>query len=387
MSSRETAPINPLPSSVIIVNESTPLISHDQQLAGGSLHADTSFHLSSVIALSTEPETRDKELGGLSLLIISSLLFTGVSVLVKLLGTTFPSFEIVLARSCTQLPLGLIGCFMLNVCPLGEKDVRKWILFRAVTSVIALSLFFYSLTVLPLIDATAIFFLGPIFKVMISAIVLNENFTIVDGFYSIVCFLGLILVARPSFLFNHVAFIRFDEEEEYQRSFGIACALVASLMSAMAYITVRKVGQGTPVMVHVVYFGCVASLLSIIVLACQLQGFVVPSWSWHEMGLLLMTGVMAFLGQFTLNEGLKIAPIGPVTLIRSTDVIFAFVFGVAFFKEIPGFYTMTGSLLVMGTTTAMSLYRWHRQELRNAAIRRRRSRDRLTRQQQAQTAS
>lgn len=48
---------------------------------------------------------------------------------------------------------------------------------------------------------------------------------------------------------------------------------------------------------------------------------------------------------------------------------------------------MTGSLLVMGTTTAMSLYRWHRQELRNAAIRRRRSRDRLTRQQQAQTAS
>lgn len=154
MSSREAAPVNPLPSSVIIVNESTPLISHDQQLAGGSLHTDTSFHLSSVIALSTEASTRDKELTGLSFLILSSLLFTGVSVLVKLLGTTFPSFEIVLARSCTQLPLGLIGCFMLNVCPLGEKNVRKWILFRAVTSVIALSLFFYSLTVLPLIDAS-----------------------------------------------------------------------------------------------------------------------------------------------------------------------------------------------------------------------------------------
>lgn len=138
---------------------------------------------------------------------------------------------------------------------------------------------------------------------MVSAIVLNENFTIVDGFYSIVCFLGLILVARPSFLFNQVAFIKFDEEEEYQRSFGIACALVASLMSAMAYITVRKVGQGTSVMVHVVYFGCVATLLSIIILACQFQDFIVPAWNWHESGLLLMTGIMAFLGQFTLNEG------------------------------------------------------------------------------------
>lgn len=48
---------------------------------------------------------------------------------------------------------------------------------------------------------------------------------------------------------------------------------------------------------------------------------------------------------------------------------------------------MIGSLLVVGMTTAMSLYRWHRQELRNAAIRRRRSKDRLTRQQQAQSSS
>lgn len=59
----------------------------------------------------------------------------------------------------------------------------------------------------------------------------------------------------------------------------------------------------------------------------------------------------------------------------------------AFFKEIPGFYTLVGSLLVIGTTTAMSLYRWHRQELRNAAIRRKRSKDRLNRQQQAQPTS
>lgn len=154
MTSREDAPVNPLPSSVIIVNESTPLISHDQQLAGGSLHADTSFHLSSCIALSLDEAVRDKELMGLGLLIISSLLFTGISVLVKLLATTFPSFEIVLSRSCTQLPLGLLGCFMLKLNPLGEKGVRIWIFLRAFTSAIALILFFYSLTTLPLIDAT-----------------------------------------------------------------------------------------------------------------------------------------------------------------------------------------------------------------------------------------
>jgi hypothetical protein len=79
---------------------------------------------------------------------------------------------------------------------------------------------------------------------------------------------------------------------------------------------------------------------------------------------------------------------GPVTLIRTSDVLFAFLFGVALFKEIPGFYTMIGSLLVVSITTAMSLHRWHQQELRTAAIRRRRSKDRLAarqaQQQQAQ---
>lgn len=75
---------------------------------------------------------------------------------------------------------------------------------------------------------------------------------------------------------------------------------------------------------------------------------------------------------------------GPVTLIRTSDVIFAFIFGVAFFKEIPSFYTMVGSLLVVGMTTAMSLHRWHRDELRTAAIKRRRSKDRLARQQRQQ---
>lgn len=154
MSSREDAPINPIPSSVIIVNESTPLISQDQQLAGGTLHANISFHLSSCTTLSTDEVTKGKELTGLGLLLVSSLLFTGVSVLVKLLATTFPSFEIVYSRSCTQLPLGLFGCFIFKVNPLGKKGVRKWIFFRALASSIALSLFFYSLTALPLIDAT-----------------------------------------------------------------------------------------------------------------------------------------------------------------------------------------------------------------------------------------
>jgi H+/Cl- antiporter ClcA len=71
-----------------------------------------------------------------------------------------------------------------------------------------------------------------------------------------------------------------------------------------------------------------------------------------------------------------------VTLLRIIDVVFAFLFGVILFRELPGFYTIVGSLLIVCMTTAMSLYRWHRQELRTRAIRRRKSKERLVQQQQ-----
>lgn len=375
----EASTIHPIPSSIIIVNESTPLISQDQQLAGGVLHVDTKFHLSSCFALSTDEERRENELKGLLLLILSSFLFTIVSVIVKLLAPPFSSFEIVFARTSIQFPLGLLGCCLLRVNPFGKKGVRRWIFIRALTSSIALCLFFYSLTKLTLIEATVIFFMGPIFKVMIASILLNESFNVVEGFYSIVCFVGLLLIAKPGFGgFSSIL------NEDYERSFAIACALAASLMSALAYLTVRKVGQGTHIMVHVVYFGIVASLLSLPMLLLRLQEFIMPQKNWHELGLLLMIGLIAFVGQFFLNRGLKMAPTGPVTLARTTDVVFAFLFGMIIFKEIPGFYTLLGSSLVVGTTTLMSMYRWHLQELKTAAIRRRKSKDKLARQLQQQ---
>lgn len=152
-----------------------------------------------------------------------------------------------------------------------------------------------------------IFFLGPIFKVMIGCIILNDNFTIVDGFYSIICFVGLVLVAKPSFLFSQITYFHqptaAEEADEYKRSFAISCALAASLMSAMAYITVRKVGQGTHVMVHVVYFGFVASLISIVFLLLDMQAFVQPRYTWSEFYLLVFNGVLAFIGQYFLNKG------------------------------------------------------------------------------------
>lgn len=154
ISAEDDGRVHPIPSSVIIVNEATPLLSQEQHLAGSRTENLT---LSSCMSLSQDDQVRVKELNGLLLLAISSLLFAGVSVIVRWLGNHgYPSVEIVLARACVQLPLGIIGCCIVGVNPFGKRGVRRWLFFRALASSIALLLFFYSLTKLSLMDATGL---------------------------------------------------------------------------------------------------------------------------------------------------------------------------------------------------------------------------------------
>ncbi|KAI8644456.1 hypothetical protein BD408DRAFT_340440 [Parasitella parasitica] len=327
------------------------------------------------MSLSSDEQVRIRELKGLFLLTLSSFLFACVSVIVKWLGDeNYPSVQIVLGRACIQLPLGGIGCCVVGVNPFGKKGARRWLFYRALASSIALLLYFYSLIKLTLIDATVIFFLGPLFKVMIGCVVMNDSFSVSDAFYSILCSVGFLCIVKPRFLFYEM-----QEHDYYGRSFAISCSVAAALMSAMAYITMRKVGQ-QHVMVHVVYFGLVSTLLCIPILLLKLQPIVVPQN--EDVVFFISVGGLAFLGQYFINTGLKMAPIGLVTLLRSTDVVFAFLFGVIIFHELPGFYTLLGTLIVVTMTSTVSMHQWHRQELRHAAIKRRKSKDKLVKRQQ-----
>ncbi|PHZ15828.1 uncharacterized protein RHIMIDRAFT_198930 [Rhizopus microsporus ATCC 52813] len=319
---------------------------------------------------------RKREIKGVILLGASSVFFAIVSVFVKYLGNTIPSFEIVLARSAIQLFLGLIVCVFLGVNPLGKKGYRRWILLRALVSASALCLFFYSLTKLPLIDATVLFFVGPIFKTIVASVVLNEMYSFKDGFYSVICFIGLLFVIKPSIFFNVII--------DTSRSVAVLCALTGALMSATAYVTVRKIGQETHVLVHIVYFGFVASIISLLVYLVRLQQFVIPDYHQfnNDLWMLGAIGPIAFLGQFLLSQGLKMAPTGLASVIQASDVVLAFIFGIALFKEYPEFSTIVGSMVVVLMTTWVNVNRWRIYMTKNAAIRRRRSKDRLQQQQQ-----
>jgi hypothetical protein len=148
-------PRHEIPASLTIVNEATPLLPQANS-ASNRINANTGRR-ASTLSLSQDHTRRKKEIIGLLLMALSALGFSVMSLCVKLGGSVFPSFEMVFARSLVQLVLGLVGCAILKVNPLGDKKVRGWLVLRGLAGSVGLALFFYCLTALPLADATGKF--------------------------------------------------------------------------------------------------------------------------------------------------------------------------------------------------------------------------------------
>ncbi|KAF9099759.1 hypothetical protein BGX23_012153 [Mortierella sp. AD031] len=227
---------------------------------------------------------------------------------------------------------------------------------------------------MPLADATVIFFLGPTFTAILGRIVLKEPFGPLDATASAITMCGVVLVSKPTFLFpspttpalgeDMSALLVRQQEEDHRRLFGTIAGLCGAMCSAVAYVLVRKIGkQGAHSMQHVTYFGVVSCFVSTIGLYTLQGGYVEPKGAWMWSGVLAL-GVAAFFGQILLNSGLQLAPLGPGTLMRMNDIVFAFLFQITIQHENPDLFSYLGASLVMICTGSMGLNKWRLEKKR-----------------------
>jgi drug/metabolite transporter (DMT)-like permease len=153
---------------------------------------------------------------------------------------------------------------------------------------------------------------------------------------------GVVLIARPSFLFGHGA-AGLDP-------FAVTVALAGALFSAGAYVTVRRLGRTEHPLVIVLYFTLVtvpASLPGVLA-----AGPVLPTA--REWACLLLVGTAALLGQLYLTRGLQLEPAGRATAVGYLQIVFAAAWGVLFFAEVPGPWSALGAAVVLGGTLALA---------------------------------
>ncbi len=268
-------------------------------------------------------------------MLLGVFFFSVMGVLAKLAGERLPTAEIVFARAVVTLAMSAFALRSVGSAAFGTA--RGLLVARGLYGFVALSCLFYSVTHLPLADATALQFTNPILTALLAVPMLGERLgrSAIAG--SVLSLVGVVLVARPSFVFGAA---------DALDPVAVAIAVVGAAFSALAYVTVRRLGTSEDPRVVVFYFALVALPGSLALLALGTP--VVPRGI--EWALLVGVGVFAQLGQVQLTNGLRLEAAGRASSANYTQILFAYAFGVFVFDEEPSLLGVAGALLIVAGT-------------------------------------
>ncbi|MEB3354583.1 MAG: DMT family transporter [Cyanobacteriota bacterium] len=274
-------------------------------------------------------------------MVASALSFSLMGVCVKQVGGRIPAAEVVLARAIVSVGLSWWLLRRAGVPPWGQR--RGLLVWRGVIGTAALLCVYAALAALPLASATVLQYLYPPFTALLAWLMLGERIGKRVLAAMALGWAGVLLVAQPGS----------DLALAWQ---PVLIAVAGALFTALAYVSVRSLGQSEHPLVIVFYFPLVALPLSLPLVALDP---VLPTPG--EVAWLIGVGVFTQLGQVYLTRSLTALPAARATAISYVQVVFAGGWGWLLFGETIDGATIAGAALVLAATL-VSLS--HRQPVR-----------------------
>lgn len=269
---------------------------------------------------------------GLLYMMGAALLFSIMSLFVKLIGERLPSVEVVFVRNVISLLITAYLLYQAGIAPWGER--KGLLLLRGFAGFFALLCFFYAIPRLPLADVTVIHFTNPIFVAILAPFVLREAADPRTVFALLLSIVGVLLVTQPAFLTANTT-ARLD-------LFDVGVALLGAILTAVAYLSVRELRKTEHYLVVILYFPLVSVPASVPLLAGNIVWPTGTEWL-----LLLGVGLTTQAAQVFLTKGLNAETASRATSVSYIQILFATLWGWLFFSEWPNALSGLGMLLVL----------------------------------------
>lgn len=275
---------------------------------------------------------------GIFLKIVSIVLFSLMSTLIRAAGQKFPLGEVVFFRSaCAILPVvafyawkGELYSVVATRRPLGH-------LGRGTQGICAMFVNFAALARLPLMDATAISFASPLITVAMAALILKERVRRYRWSAVALGFAGVIVMMWP-YLDVWGTFAIGARE----RMIGALCAITGAFLNAGTVIQTRRLTMSETTASIVFYFS----------LICSIAGLATLPFGWLPMSatealMLVMIGVIGGMSHLLLTECYRYAPASVVAPFDYTAMLWAFLLGYFVFGELPSVFVYVGAAIVI----------------------------------------
>jgi len=281
---------------------------------------------------------RNVLVAGILLMLAGDFMFALNDAMGKWLVASFSVGQVVLIRS--------IGAFIVLGPMIANQGAGKLFhmerpelqLLRVVMTTLDTGLFYAAVVYLPLADVMSFYMAGPIYVAALSHLLLGEKVGWRRWLAILVGFCGVLIILKPS----SAAF-----------SLSSAYALVGSIAFAFAIILNRRL-RGTSD----------TTLVTWQTIGTLVVGGVLTIGSWRtpsalDFGAMLLLGIVSCAAHLMITRALKLAPASTLAPLHYTLLLWAVVFGLVFFGDVPGPRILVGSAIVVFA----GLFIFHRQKV------------------------
>ncbi len=274
---------------------------------------------------------------GICCLVASAFCFAWMSAFVRLSGD-LPSVQKSFFRNFVAMIFAAL--ILLQEKPEIKLDKKSGtdLLIRSFAGTVGILCNFYAVDHLVLADASMLNKMSPFFTILFSALLLKEGITVFQ--FSAVCtaFAGALFILKPTGFSADL--------------FPAVIGLLGGLGAGLAYTMVRALGKRGvkgPFIVFVFSaFSCIVTLPFLI--------FSYTPMSMQQILILLMAGLAAAGGQFSITAAYFYAPAAEISVYDYSQIIFSAGLGFFLFHQTPDLFSWLGYVIICGAGIAVFLH-------------------------------
>ncbi len=286
---------------------------------------------------------------GISLKVLSVLVFVCMSTFIKAAGTEIATGQITFYRSAfAMVPILLYLAFKGHLRTAFQTSDILGHLTRGFIGILAMSFGFYGLVHLPLPEAIAIGYAMPLLAVVFAAIFLKETVRFYRWSAVLVGLVGVMIITWPRLT------LLSDGEVGAGAALGALSVLLSAALGAVAMVLVRKLVQKERTHTIVLYFSLSASCFSLVTLPFGWEPL-----PWSTFLLLMAAGFCGGIAQILLTQSYRYADMSTIAPFEYTSIILGMAIGYFLFDEVPTGVMLLGTAIVVAAGIFI-IFREHR---------------------------
>ncbi|MBO6106733.1 MAG: DMT family transporter [Stomatobaculum sp.] len=280
---------------------------------------------------------------GIFFIILSSFCFAVMNLFVSMAGDV-PAMQKSFFRNIVSALFAFLMIVKNGEKP-GIRDRKKLpdYILRSLFGTLGIICNFYAVSHLNLADASMLNKMSPFFTLLFSMLILGETATL----FQIACvagaFVGSLFIIKPAF--GSMAL------------FPSLVGLCGGMAAGAAYTMLRKLrlaGEPGPMIIlYFSVFSCVFCLPSMLLNYAPMSG--------RQLGMLLLAGLFASGGQFSITAAYSYAPANQISVYDYSMMIFSTLLGFFVLGQVPDALSFIGYFVICAMAVLMFLYNRRRE--------------------------